>query len=199
MILVVASIAVIGIAVWYFMGWALAGAFRSSMESKEFEQLSSVLEASIGSTVARGDVQFRPGRPQSPQGAIPYYQAHPEELQRDRQYFQTWSSALAIARSSLENGHQLKNWESCTELTWIPPSQRADSWGHAFCIQSDQQRAIVVSAGPQAMGSLDCKTLKIPEDGLARMPHGRLTQHPSGALILVVKGSAQTPVTSQSR
>ncbi len=66
-----------------------------------------------------------------------------------------------------------------------------DAWGHAFCIQSDQQETIVVSPGPQALSSLDCNTLKLKVSGndLANMPQARLNPHISGVLILFLKQS----------
>ncbi len=193
-VFVIASIALLGVAGWYYAVFSAQKAFESSAREGNFRQILDVVEASLGSSLARSDSPMQTGRADKPVGALDYYQKNPRNLQRDKKYFETWHSALAIAHSGLENGHQLTGWESSTGVTWIPPSQRADSWGHAFCVQSDQQRAIVVSPGPQAVSSLDCSTLKLPEGEVPRMPQGRLTPHDSGALILVVKRSAQTPV-----
>jgi hypothetical protein len=85
-------------------------------------------------------------------------------------------------------------WESSTAASWIAPSQRTDAWGHAFCVQSDQQETIVVSPGPQALSSLDCNNLKVTGKELAQMPQGRLNPHASGALILFVKRSDTGPI-----
>lgn len=192
-LLVVAALAVIGIAGWYFVGWSLNRAFQSAtQEGGGFRQLADVLEASVGSTLARGDARSQPGEAKG-EGALTYYQKNPQALQRDKKYFETWHSALAIADAGRKGEQQLGRWESSTAASWITPSQRADAWDHAFCVQSDQQETIVVSPGPQALSSLDCNSLKITGEELAQMPQGRLNPHASGALILFVKKSADGP------
>ncbi len=185
-LVVVASLAVLGVGGWYLAGWMASRAFQSAAQEGDFRKLFDVVEASVGSTLARGDVQLQPGKIPS-EGALAFYQKNPQALQRNRKYFETWSSALAIADAGRKNEHQMSQWESSTAVAWIAPSQRTDSWGHAFCVQSDQQQTIVISPGPQALSSLDCSTLKVTEDELAKMPQGRLNPHASGALILFVK------------
>lgn len=183
---VVASVAVLGIAGWFFVGWSINRAFQPTVkEGGGLRQLADVLEASVGSTLARGDVRLKPGEAAG-EGALAFYQKNPQALQRDRKYFETWHSALAIADAGRKSGHQLGRWETSTAVTWIAPSQRTDAWGHAFCVQSDQQETIVVSPGPQALSSLDCNTLKVTGEELAQLPQGRLNPHASGALILFV-------------
>jgi hypothetical protein len=196
-LVILISVSALGVSAWYFMGWALTGAFESGLKSKGFEQLSSVLAASVGSTLARGDVRLRPGIAEG-EGAIAYYEKRPQELLHDKQYFQTWYSALAIARSALESHHQIGGWKNAAELAWVSPSEQNDAWGHGFCVESDQQRAIVVSPGPQALGSLDCNTLMVSGEELAQMPQGRLNPHASGALILFVKTSGTGPTADSA-
>jgi hypothetical protein len=192
-LVVLATIAVLGAAGRYFVEWSLNRAFQPAMkEGGGFRQLADVLEASVGSTLARGDARLQP-RGAVGEGALAYYQKHPQALQRDKKYFETWHSALAIADAGRKGEHQLGRWESSTAATWIASSQRMDAWGHAFCVQSDQQETIVVSPGPQALSSLDCNNLKVSEDELAQMSQGRLNPHASGALILFVKKSAMGP------
>jgi hypothetical protein len=187
---VVAALAVIGIAGWYFVGWSLNRAFQSAtQEGGGLSKVVDVAEATVGSTLARGDVPLQP-RKASGEGALAYYEKNPQTLQRDKKYFETWHSALAIADAGRKGEQKLGRWESSTAASWIAPSQRNDAWGHAFCVQSDQQETIVVSPGPQALSSLDCNSLKITGEELAQMPQGRLNPHASGALILFVKKSA---------
>jgi len=188
LVVVAVSLAVLGIAGWYFVGWSISRAFQPAVkEGGGLRQLAEVLEASVGGTLARGDVRLQPGKVAG-EGALAFYQRNPQALQRDKKYFETWHSALAIADAGRKSEHQAGRWESSTALGWVAPSQRTDSWGHAFCVLSDQQRTIVVSPGPQTLSSLNCSTLKVPEDELAKMLQGRLNPHASGALILFVKG-----------
>jgi hypothetical protein len=198
-VMVVASLAVLGIAGWFFIGWSINRAFQPAVkEGGGLRQLADVLEASGGSTFARGDAQLQPGTATG-EGALAFYQKNPQALQRDKQYFETWHSALAIADAGRKSEHQPDLWESSTAATWIAPSQRTDAWGHAFCVQSDQQQTIVVSPGPQAFSSLDCNTLKVSGDELATMPQARLNPHASGALILFLKRSGDAGVSAGSR
>lgn len=94
-LVVVAALAVLGVAGWYFVGWSLDRAFQSATrEGGGLRQLGDVLEASVGSTLARGDVRLQPGEATN-QGALPgalaYYQKNPQALQRDKKYFETWA------------------------------------------------------------------------------------------------------------
>ncbi len=183
----IVAIAALIVAKPYFIEWFLKGAFQPAMEEGGgFQKLADVLEASVGSTLARGDVRLQPGEAVG-KGALGYYQENPQALQRDKKYFETWRSALTIADAGRKREHQLGRWESSTAVGWVAPSQRTDAWGHAFCIKSDQQQTIVLSPGPQALSSLDCNALKIPEEDLARMPQSRLNPLASGALVLFVK------------
>jgi hypothetical protein len=186
-VIVLASVAVLGVAGSLLIGWSIGRAFQPALkEGGGLRQLANVLEGSVGGTLARGDARLHTGQTLG-EGALDFYRKNPRALQRDKKYFETWHSALAIADAGGKNEHQLGRWESSTAATWIVPSQRADAWGHTFCIQSDQQETIVVSPGPQALSSLDCNTLKVTREGLAQMPQGRLNPDASGALILFVK------------
>jgi hypothetical protein len=186
-LVVLAALAVLGVAGWYFVGWSLNRAFQSAaQDGGGLRKVVDVAEATVGSTLARGDVRLQPGKA-SGEGALAFYDKNPQALQRDKRYFETWHSALAIADAGRKGEHQLGRWESSTAATWVAPSQKTDAWGHAFCVQSDQQATIVVSPGPQALSSLDCNSLKVSEDELGQMPQGRLNPHASGALILFVR------------
>ncbi len=192
-LVVLAALAVLGVAGWYFVGWSLNRAFQSAaQDGGGLRKVVDVAEAVVGSTLARGDVPLQPGEAAG-EGALAYYQKNPQALQRDKRYFETWHSALAIADAGRKGEHQPGRWESSTAATWIAPSQRTDAWGHAFCVRSDQAQTIVLSPGPQALSSLDCNTLKVPEEELVRMPQGRLNPIASGALILFVKTPGDGP------
>jgi hypothetical protein len=183
----------LGIAGRYFIEWSLNRAFQPAMKDRGgFRQLADVLEASVGSTLARGDARSQPAEAAG-EGALAYYQKNPQALQRDKKYFETWHSALAIAEAGRKSEHQIGQWESTTAASWIAPSQRTDAWGHTFCVQSDQQEIIVVSPGPRALSSLDCNSLKVTGKELAQMPQGTLNPHASGALILFVKKASDGP------
>jgi len=195
-LIVIASVVVFGVAGWFFAVWEVQRAFESAAQGGGLKQLADVLQATVGATLARSDSNLQLEAGASNVGAITYYQKNPQQLQRDKKYFETWHSALAIADSGRENGHQLSGWESSAAITWIAPSQKTDAWGHTFCVQSDQQQTIVVSPGPQALSSLDCNTLKVTVEELAQMSQGRLNPHASGALILLVKRSSNRGPTA---
>jgi hypothetical protein len=186
-LVVIVVIAALVAAYPYFIKWYLNGVFEPAMaEGGGIQKLADAMEASIGSTLARGDARLQPGGSAGGEGILSYYEKNPQALQRDKKYFQTWFSAMNIAEASGKLAHRPGRWANSAEVDWVAPSHRTDAWGHAFCIQSDQQKTIVVSPGPQALSSLNCNTLKIPKEDLARMPRGRLNPLPSGALILFV-------------
>src|ERR1039457_2443384 len=145
LLVVLATPVVLGIAGRYFVEWSLNRAFQpASKEGGGWRQLADVLQASVGSTLAHGDARLQPGVAVG-EGALAYYQKNPQALQRDKKYFETWHSALAIADAGRKGEHQVSRWESSTAATWIASSQKMDAWGHAFCVQSDQRETIVVS------------------------------------------------------
>lgn len=198
-LVVLATIAVLGVAGRYFVEWSLNRAFQPAMkEGGGFRQLADVLEASAGSTLAPGDARLQWGQAKR-EGALAFYQKNPKALQRDKKYFEIWHSTLAIADVGRKGEHELGQWESSTAATWIASSQKTDAWGHAFCVRSNQQQTIVVSPGPQALSSLDCNTLKVSGDELATLPQARLNPHASGALILLLKRSGDAGLSAGSR
>jgi hypothetical protein len=197
-LVVLVALVVLGVAGRYFVEWSLNRAFQPAMkEGGGFRQLADVLEASVGSTLARGDARLQPGEAAG-EGALAYYQKNSHALQRDKKYFETWHSALAIADAVRKGEQKPGRWESSTAASWIAPSQRTDAWGHAFCVQSDQEETIVVSPGPHALSSLDCNNLKVTGGDLGQMPQGRLNPHASGALILFVKRSGENGVSRRA-
>lgn len=197
-LVVLVVLIVLGVAGRYFVEWSLNRAFQPAMkEGGGFQQLADVLKASVGNSVARGDARLEPGEATG-DGALAYYQKNPKALQRDKKYFETWHSALAIADAGRKSEQKPGRWESSTAASWIAPSQRTDAWGHAFCVQSDHKETIVVSPGPQAVGSLDCSSVKITGEELDQMPQGRLNPHTSGALILFVKKPSDGPFATDS-
>jgi len=186
-VLGVVILVLLGIAGPYFLEWSLDRAFEPALKKGgAVGQLKDVLEATVGSTLARGDARLRPEQ-SADAGALDYYGKNPQALQRDKKYFETWHSALSIADVAGKGEHQLDHWETSASAPWIAPPDRTDAWGHAFCVRSDQDQIIVLSPGPQALSSLDCNTLKIPDEKLDQMPEARLNPIGSGALILIVK------------
>jgi len=92
------------------MGWTISRAFHPAMkEGGSLRQLADVLKASVGSVLASTDARSKEaGR--VGEGALDYYQKNTPVLQRDKKYFKTWHSALAIADTGSKGGHQLGRW-----------------------------------------------------------------------------------------
>jgi hypothetical protein len=75
---VVAVHAVLGVAGWYFVGWSLNRAFQSAtQEGGSLSKVVDVAEATVGRTLARGDVPLQPGKA-SGEGALAFYEKNPE-------------------------------------------------------------------------------------------------------------------------
>jgi len=200
-LLIVVCGAVLAVGTWCLLGWIVSRSFRVATAEPSFQQLSDVLQASVGGTLTRGDIRFRPNTTTGA-GAMAFYSKNPQALQQDKQYFKTWSSALFIANTFLK-GRRVAGWASSESAAEIGRSEKTDSWGHPFCIRVDAQRAVVVSAGPKAIGSLDCTTLNLSDSELSQMAQGRLNPHASGGLILIlnkanVTGQYLRPYTPKS-
>ncbi len=189
-IVVAASLAVLAVAARYFAEWSVERAFQSAAEGGR--EMGDSIEAALGSALARGDPPSQPGEAR-PEGIMLFYHKHPQALERDKKDFETWYHAMAITDAFKKEEHQQRQWISSASENWMVPSHKTDAWGHAFCVQSDKEQTIVVSAGPQARNSLDCNALSISQEELARMPQCKLNADHSGALILWVK---KTPLSS---
>jgi hypothetical protein len=185
LLVLVLAAPILGIGVWYFAMWSIRGAF-DSVADRNFEPISGALEAVIGSTIARGSLQMPAVKSIRP-GAIPFYVQAPAAMQEDKKFFLTWHSALFIADSTVRQGYHSGQWQDSSQLLWIPPPQRHDAWGHDFCVYSDDQKSVVISAGPQALSALDCGTVRVSDFELAKMRNARLVPKPSGAVIMVTK------------
>lgn len=85
---VVAAVAMLGVAGWYFVGWSINRAFQSAtQEGGGLRKVVDMAETTVGSTLARGDVRLQPGEATGG-GALAFYQKNPQALQRDKKYFE---------------------------------------------------------------------------------------------------------------
>lgn len=181
-VIAILAAAVLSGAAYWFVMWNV----KRSVQRADWHGLEGGAEASLGAVLtARESAQPGPG-------VIPYYQEHPDELETDKRYFQTWRSAFTIAISERDREQKVEGWTSSATSRSIPPSNRTDAWGHAFCVRSSPQRIVVISPGPEALASLECATLDIPETDLANMAQNRLNLHRSGALVLVLPVQRRT-------
>jgi len=178
---------VCGLGVFYIAVWSVNGAFNA-VADQNYEPLSSVLMAVAGHDIVQGNVESQ-ARVDS-HGAIEYYRQHPKELLTDKLYFQSWRSATTLADAMILQGRQTNHWESSAQLPDIGTQQKIDSWGHNFCVFSNEQEVIVVSPGSKALGSLDCGSVNIAASDLKTMRENILNTDDSGALVLIRKKSA---------
>jgi hypothetical protein len=192
--ILVITLVLLGVGLRYFAFWSAKGALES-VTRNNLEPLASVVEASIGGTLARSNSQNASGPENGAAGAFAAYSRNPEAIRRDKAYFATWFNALRISGAALENGHTVSPWQSSVDVPWIPVSQRSDAWGHAFCVASDNQYSFVVSAGPQALTSLSCNELHVSIDVFKQMPFGRLNEYAGGALVFVAAKGNQHRAT----
>ena len=180
-------VAFCGIAIWCFIGWSINRAFQSAREEGDFKKISDVVQASVGSALATGEVKSV-----GSEGVLNIYRRDTQRLKRDRAYFATLTAALNVAHSASLSKNKAEKWQSSGQLGSVLPSERTDAWGHQFCVESNRQQTVVVSAGPKALSGLDCNSLSIESIELMNLPKGRLNQHPSGALILLLPNSSSS-------
>jgi hypothetical protein len=171
----------VSIGVWYLGVWSV----RRTFEETHFDGLSNILQAAVGRSLANGNARYEISQVQSNIGLVEFYRRHPDGINKDKSYFRTWYAALAIADAAFE-GHKTVQWQSTELLNWVAPAQRQDFWGHSFCVKADDDVSAIISAGSEALTSLKCSEVFIPEQELRSLPQGKLDAHPSGALILVL-------------
>ncbi len=192
LLIALTSFLVLAVAFVFVAGWSISRAFEGASHDADINRLGDVFKGRVGSTLASGDNHSQ-AQSENNLGAIEYYKKNPQQLQKDKAYFETWHSAAAIAVSGLDTGHHLNEWTRSTDVTWVSESNKKDFWGHAFCIRSTESEAVVVSPGPSAVSSLDCTSINLPQKEIDQMSHGRLNFHPSGALVLFVQRSHLSP------
>src|SRR5262249_40405636 len=127
LVIAILALAILTGATYWFIRWNL----NKSLQKMDWEDLGSVIEAPVGSFVSTTKSPQQRGP-----GALQYYQEHPDELERDKRYFQTWRSAFTIAISERDRGQEVEGWRSSASFQSIPPSNRTDAWGHTFCVRS---------------------------------------------------------------
>jgi len=185
-LIVTVSAGLLSLCAWRLAIWSGQGALESAMTS--LAPLSDIFQAALGATVARGDVRFKAGK--RSEGVLEYYQKNPERVDIDKRYFRTWQTALAIGHLMSTKRHKVDHWTASEDLPWIPTSDRNDAWGHYFCIKSDLDAVIVLSAGSDAVASIDCRTLQLSAHDVRGGPYGRLNRHRSGVLVLIARHAA---------
>ncbi len=183
-LIILASSLVLGFAFLFVAGRSISSAFEGVSRHGESNELADVFKAELGATLARADAQSQVPRGTGAAGLIEYYKKNPQQLQRDKATYETWHSAATIATSSVEDGHHLKTWTKSTDISWVSESNKNDFWGHAFCVRSSGIEAVVVSPGPNAVSSLDCASINLPQKEIDQMSRGRLNFHPSGVVVL---------------
>jgi len=190
-IVVFLVIGLFGLGIRLLAFWAASGALNS-VTSSGFEPLASVVEATVGATLARADARTQQGSPAAVAGALAGYVNGPAVLQKDKAYFTTWVNALSITGTALEGSYQLDHWQSSESVPWVALAKRFDAWGHAFCIATDRDYIFAISPGPEGLSSLKCAELRVNTDALKKLPQGRLNPFQGGTLLLVVKKKAMS-------
>jgi hypothetical protein len=105
------------------------------------QSLVSLLEATAGDTLARGDRELKIGT-QPGAGVIDFYKNDTGAIESGKKYFNTWVAALAVAKADNENNNPSQgNWKSSTQLPGMSPSETLDAWGHSFVFNQTKTRA----------------------------------------------------------
>jgi len=178
-VIAILAAGVISAGAYRFFMWNLDRSFQNA-DWKGLQDVRDSAEAALGAATRAGEPDH------SGQGMLAYYQEHPGERERDKRCLQTWRSALEIASYARGREQMTEGWTASTNIQWILPSDRMDGWAHPFCVRSSAQRTVVVSPGWQAIGSLDCATLNIAEEDIAKMEPSMLNMQASGALVFVL-------------
>ncbi len=120
-----------------------------------------------------------------PAGYLIAYENDVEGFKADAKLFDSWMAAIKLSSSVLESGSAGDWVANSSNLQYVKPENRADPWGHPFCVMRRGKAVLVISGGPTAPGSPVCRDVGITADELAEFPRKKLLQSPSGSLVLV--------------
>lgn len=119
----------------------------------------------------------------------------PAAIQLNAKLFDTWFLSAQIANSTLKTTAAGSWVRSTEEAAYLPAGQRRDPWNHSLCILRRGEMVAVISGGPNAPSSPECRDIAVSENELAKLPHGRLIETSAGDLLLVVDGKASASAT----
>jgi hypothetical protein len=120
------------------------------------------------------------------QGYLKAYESNPADFQSDSHIFETWVSSAQIGEDTFKNTLPGSWARSSADADYLLRTNRADPWGHSFCLLRRGDTLVVVSAGPKALSSPTCRDIKIAGQELAALPRKKLIETPAGNLIFVV-------------
>jgi hypothetical protein len=124
-------------------------------------------------------------------GYLVAYQRDPDAFRKDAKLLDAWLASAKLGVAALKNTPR-GNWvRSSADANYVASRDRVDPWRHTFCLLRRDEDVLVVSGGPEAPSSPECRDIRLDAKDLAELPHGKLLESPAGYLVLVV-GEAHT-------
>lgn len=115
-------------------------------------------------------------------GLIDEYQKNPEKFHRYAQVFDTWVNAQKVAMASTK-GEPSAFSESSLSAVGIIPDEKLDAWKHPLCVIRGVDRIVIVSGGPEAAGSMDCRLIRMSKAQISATALSSTKQRPDGSLV----------------
>lgn len=169
----------VALAVAAVFWWVFVQSFGASPMAADF---STLLQFVTFAKKTGADLVVIKQPPLAPWNA-PGYSS--ERIEADAKLFDMWSTAVQLSSAVLENGPAGDWVRSSSELEGAKVDSKTDPWGHSICLLRRDGLVLVISAGPGAPSSPNCKNIHMTADELAKFPRRKLLQSPSGSLVLV--------------
>ncbi len=173
-------ILLVGVFGWFWF----THSFRLNVSRSDIEPFEMTLKKAASDIVVAKSVDSMPVSQSG--GYLLAYQHDPESFHRDAKLFDTWMASAKLGSATLKETSR-GNWvRSSAEADYVPAPERVDPWNHTFCMLRRDDVVLLLSGGPKAPSSPECRNIRIQATDLAELPHGKLLESPAGYLILVV-------------
>ncbi len=160
---------------------------RSDTVTLDFDSLGTTLKAGLsGVAVVRRNTADNPLTMAS-SGLLVGCEKYPEKCRDAARLLDTWRNAVNLSQAVFEHASP-GDWVASSRDLQLA-SEKADAWGHNFCVLRRGEMLLVLSAGPKSTGSPVCRNIRVTAAELAQIPKGRLLETPAGYFILVATAS----------
>jgi hypothetical protein len=181
-------------------GWIyVVRSFRIGLSPAALEPLGTILKKTGADILVVKQKADSQSRATPPRGYLVAYEQNPESFKSDARLFDTWLTATQLATAVLDNGPSGDWVESSSAIEYVKPESRLDPWGHSLCLLRRGDVLLVISGGPDALGSPTCRNIRMTAEELSKFPPKKLLQSPSGSLILVAQKTPSARVMQSSK
>lgn len=111
----------------------------------------------------------------------------PQEEKESALLWEVYLNAREVGVAAAAQAERTRLPETSAQLAATAAGHNLDPWGHPFCLSVAGEYVAVMSAGPRSDLFRRCEALHKTLGDLSSIAPGKLYEHPSGALVLLVK------------